>query len=145
VTSLATAARSRDDGTRARIHHLDTRVDVSDVEVTATLGFGDRRVTGSARSVATEHGILRAVAEATLQALAELTGERLVGGVDSVVASVSGDPSIATVIVSLVTDRGDEALLGSSLVRKDPQRAVMRATLDALNRRVEPWLEVDIA
>jgi hypothetical protein len=145
VSSLADAHHDRDDGTRARIRHLDTRVDVSDVEVTATLGFGDREVTGSARAVATEQGILRAVAEATLQALSELTGERLVAGVDSVAASVSGQPPIATVIVSLVTDRGDEVLLGSSLVRKDPQRAVMRATLDALNRRVEPWLEVEIA
>ncbi|MCA1782305.1 MAG: hypothetical protein LC679_09085 [Intrasporangiaceae bacterium] len=77
--------------------------------------------------------------------MSELTGERLVAGIDSVAASVSGEPPIATVIVSLITDRGDEALLGSSLVRKDPQRAVMRATLDALNRRVEPWLEVEIA
>ena len=145
VSALADTHRGRDDGTRARIRHLDTRVDISDVEVTATLGFGDREVTGSARAVATEQGILRAVAEATLLALSDLTGERLVAGVDSVAASVTGEPPIATVIVSLVTDRGDEALLGSSLVRKDPQRAVMRATLDALNRRVEPWLEVEIA
>ena len=145
VTVLADAHRDRSDGIRARIRHLDTRVDISDVEVTATLGFGDREVARSARAVATEQGILRAVAEATLDALSELTGERLVAGIDSVAASVSGEPPIATVIVSLVTDRGDEALLGSSLVRKDPQRAVMRATLDALNRRVEPWLEVEIA
>ncbi|TVR33617.1 MAG: hypothetical protein EA388_10505 [Nitriliruptor sp.] len=145
LTVVADAHRDRGDGVRARIRHLDTRVDISDVQVTATLGFGDREVTGAARAVATEQGILRAVAEATLTALSELTGERLVAGIDSVAASVSGEPPIATVIVSLVTERGDEALLGSSLVRKDPQRAVMRATLDALNRRVEPWLEVEIA
>jgi len=145
LTVVADTHRDRCDGVRARIRHLDTRVDISDVQVTATLGFGDREVTGAARAVATEQGILRAVAEATLTALSDLTGERLVAGIDSVAASVSGEPPIATVIVSLVTERGDEALLGSSLVRKDPQRAVMRATLDALNRRVEPWLEVEIA
>ena len=145
LTVVADTHRDRGDGVRARIRHLDARVDISDVQVTATLGFGDREVTGLARAVATEQGILRAVAEATLTALSELTGERLVAGIDSVAASVSGEPPIATVIVSLGTERGDEALLGSSLVRKDPQRAVMRATLDALNRRVEPWLEVEIA
>lgn len=145
VTPLRSAAPVRDDGVRARIRHLDTRVRVSDVEVTATLAFGSREVTGSAHSVATEQGILRAVAEATLNALSELTGDRLVAGIDSVAASVAGDPPIASVVVSLLTDRGDEALLGSSLVRNDPDRAIMRATLDAVNRRVEPWLEVDLA
>lgn len=135
----------RPDAGRAAIRHLDTRVDVSDVQVTATLSHRGRTATGRARSVPTHQGILRAVAEATVAALRELTGERFVIGVDSVTASVTGDPPIATVLVSVITDRGEEELLGASLVRQDPERAVMRATLDALNRRAEPWLEVDLA
>ena len=130
---------------RAAIRHLDTHVDVSDVQVAATLTHAGRTVTGRAQSVPTEQGILRAVAEATVHALRELTGDRLVVSIDAVAVSVSGQPPTATVIVGLVTDQGEESLLGTSLVRSDPQRAVMRATLDALNRRVEPWLEVDLA
>ncbi|GEM_PF-6891115 len=130
---------------RAAIRHLDTRIDVSDVRVTATLAHAGRVVTGEARSVPTRQGILRAVAEATLTALRALTNERLVVGIDSVVASVAGEPPMATVLVGVITERGEETLLGSSLARDDPERAVMRATLDALNRRVEPWLEVDLA
>lgn len=129
---------------RAAIRHLDTRIDVSDVRVTATLAHGGRYVTGEASSVPTRKGILRAVAEATVSALRQLTGDRLVVGVDSVVASVAGEPPMATVLVGIVTEAGEETLLGSSLVRQDPERAVMRATLDALNRRVEPWLEFDL-
>ena len=130
---------------RAAIRHLDTRIDVSDVRVTATLAHAGRYVTGEASSVPTRKGILRAVAEATVSALRQLTGDRLVVGVDSVIASIAGEPPMATVLVGVVTEAGEETLLGSSLVRQDPERAVMRATLDALNRRVEPWLEFDLA
>lgn len=130
--------------TRAVIEHLDTRIDVSDVVVTATLAHGGRAIEGHATSVPTQQGILRAVAEATVQALRGLTGDRLVAGVDRVAVSVSGEPAIATVVISVVGPHGDEALLGASFVRDEPQRAVMRATLDALNRRVERWLVTDL-
>lgn len=144
-TEEAAAIRRGHEASRAAIRHLDTQIDVSDVRVTATLAHGSRSVTGEASSVPTRKGILRAVAEATVSALRQLTGDRLVVGVDSVVASVAGEPPMATVLVGIVTEAGEETLLGSSLVRQDPERAVMRATLDALNRRIEPWLEVDLA
>jgi hypothetical protein len=125
---------------RAAIQNLDTRIDVTDVVVTATLSHGSREVTAEATSVPTHQGVLRAVAEATVRALAGLTDGGLVAGVDRVSVSVAGDPPIATVVVSVVGDRGEDTLLGASLVRGDPQLAVMRATLDALNRRVERLL-----
>ncbi len=130
--------------TRAVIDHLDTRIDVSDVIVTATLTHAGRAIEGHATSVPTQQGILRAVAEATVQALRGLTGDRLVAGIDRVAVSVSGEPAIATVVVSVVGPHGDETLLGASFVRDEPQRAVMRATLDALNRRVERWLVTEL-
>ena len=130
---------------RVLIRDLDTRIDLSDVRVTATLTFHDRVVTGVASAVPTRHGILRAVAEATVEAVCQLTQTRLTVGVDAVSASVSGDPAIATVVVGVVTAGGEQPLLGASLVRNDPERAVMRATLDALNRRIAPWLAVELA
>ena len=130
---------------RAAIRNLDTHIDISDIRVTATLSHRGRTVTGEAHSVPTRQGILRAVATATADALRELTGDRLVVSVDAVHVSVSGEPPLATVTAGVVTERGEETLIGASLVRDDPERAVMRATLDALNRRVERWLEVDLA
>lgn len=130
---------------RVLIRDLDTRIDLSDVRVTATLAFHDRVVSGVASAVPTRQGILRAVAEATVEAVCQLTQTRLTVGVDAVSASVSADPPIATVVVGVVTPGGEQPLLGASLVRNDPERAVMRATLDALNRRIAPWLAVELA
>jgi hypothetical protein len=125
---------------RAAIRDLVTRHGDRDVEVTATLEVGDRRGRSVARAIPTRRGVWRAVAEATIGALGELTGDQLQAGVDRVAVSSQDDPAMATVLVSVLSDRGEETLLGASLVRDDPEGAVMRATLDALNRRVEPWL-----
>jgi hypothetical protein len=125
---------------RAAIRDLVTRQGDRDVEVTATLEVGDRRGRSVARAIPTRRGVWRAVAEATIGALGELTGDQLQAGVDRVAVSSQDDPAMATVLVSVLSDRGEETLLGASLVRDDPEGAVMRATLDALNRRVEPWL-----
>jgi hypothetical protein len=125
---------------RAAIRDLVTRQGDRGVEVTATLEVGDRRGRSVARAIPTRRGVWRAVAEATIGALGELTGDQLQAGVDRVAVSSQDDPAMATVLVSVLSDRGEETLLGASLVRDDPEGAVMRATLDALNRRVEPWL-----
>jgi hypothetical protein len=129
-----------DTRTRAAIRDLVTRQGDRDVEVTATLEIGERRGRSVARSIPTRRGVWRAVAEATIGALRELTGDQLRAGIDRVSVSSKEDPAVATVLVSVLSDRGEETLLGASLVRDDPEGAVMRATLDALNRRVEPWL-----
>jgi hypothetical protein len=39
-----------------------------------------------------------------------------------------------------VTSRGTEQLTGAAMVREDVRQAVIRATLDSLNRRIETLL-----
>jgi hypothetical protein len=124
---------------RAAIRDLVTRHREGDVEVTATLEVAGREGRAEASGVLTRRGVWRAVAEATLGALRELTGDHLRAGVDRISVHRE-DPDVVTVLVSVRSERGEETLLGASLVRDDPEAAVMRATLDALNRRVEPWL-----
>jgi hypothetical protein len=40
----------------------------------------------------------------------------------------------------MVTERANQRLSGASVVREDVRQAVIRATLDALNRRLEVLL-----
>jgi hypothetical protein len=130
---------------RAVIRNLDTQLDRHDVRVTATLEHAGRAAHGEALSIATGHGVLRAVAEATVAALRGLSSERLIAGIDRIVLDPAHDPATAMVVLTLVSARGEERLVGSSIVRGDPERAVMRATLDALNRRVASYLLDDVA
>ena len=52
----------------------------------------------------------------------------------------TGQPARGVVEISLVTRRGAERLTGVSTIRDDARQAVVRATLDALNRRLESYL-----
>jgi hypothetical protein len=139
----AQVAASSSPRVRAAIRDLVTRQGERGVEVVATLAVGEQVGRSTARSIPSRRGVWRAVAEATVGALEQLAGERFQAGVDRVAVSTHEDAPMATVVVTLVSDRGEETLLGASLLRDDPEGAVMRATLDALNRRVEPWLRVD--
>jgi copper chaperone CopZ len=130
---------------RAVIRQLDTQRDEHDVRVTVSLEQAGRVVRGTALAVPTSRGVLRAVAEATVSALVELSNTRILVGIDRVEITSVGDPPTATVVLSLIADRGEETLLGVSLVRGDTEHAVMRATLDAVNRRFEPLLAANLA
>jgi len=125
---------------RAAIRDLQVHRDARSVQVTVVLAHGERSEEGRAVSVPTSHGTLRAVAEATVAALRALTEGAMLVGIERVSAKHGEDAPIATVVLSLLTRRGEERLLGASIIRDGPERAVLRATLDALNRRVTPLL-----
>ncbi|MFA9429859.1 hypothetical protein [Egicoccus sp. AB-alg2] len=125
---------------RAAIGDLVTEHGAAAVSVTATLSHGGREGRGAVGALATRRATWRAVAEATLHALQDLTGGRLRAQVERVTVNTAEDPGTVSVVLAVLSERGEETLLGAALVREDAERAVMRATLDALNRRVEPWL-----
>jgi hypothetical protein len=135
VVSLAVHRR------RAAIRHLETSRGPREVQVSAVLEHDGRDSHGRAQAVATSVGVLRAVAEATLDALRGLAGGQLYAVIDRVSLRMDAEPAVALVVVSMVSERGEESLLGASVVHDDPERAIMRATLDALNRRVDALLE----
>jgi hypothetical protein len=130
---------------RAAIRDLVTRHGHLEVEAIATLEVGSRQGRSAARAIPTRRGLWRAVAEATVGALRQLTDDHLLAQVDRVHVAAHDEPAVVTVLVTVLSDRGEETLLGASLMRDDPENAIMRATLDALNRRVEPWLRQPVA
>lgn len=124
---------------RPTIRDLNSRNDGTLVSVTARLELEGRIVAGDAAGAPTARGLRRAIADATVRAVGALTRSPLRAQVDRV--SVDGsDPASVSVVVSLLSGRGEELLLGAAIVRDDVEHAIMRATLDALNRRVEPEL-----
>lgn len=120
------------------------RVDLAatDLEARAhvVLAAPDRTAAGDATSTATWRGHHRAVAAATVVAVEELVGGRVRIELDHVDVATYGPDRTALVGLTLVTGSGAERLSGSAVVREDECRAVVRAVLDALNRRIEDLL-----
>lgn len=114
----------------------------SGLEVTATvkLSHRDQIVAGESTGTATQSGVHRAVATATLHAVEELVGSLARFEVDHVEVTGSSRERTVLVTVTMVTGNGTDRLTGSAVVREDVRQATIRATLDAVNRRLEPLL-----
>ncbi len=112
--------------------------------VTVTLSYRGRSFQGSVESAATPAAASRAVALATLRAVeAGLDGLDRVGlraDVDRVELSGTGPERVALAVIGLVTARGLERHAGAAVVVGDSRQAVIKATLAAVNRRLELML-----
>jgi hypothetical protein len=107
------------------------------VQAEVTLSFADRKALGHAEGTATQSGVQRAVASATLRAVEELLEGRARFELDLVDLASAGRDKAVLVAVTMLSASGSERLTGAANVREDVRQAAIRATLDALNRRVE--------
>lgn len=120
-----------------RMHLVSSGLDVT---ATVTLSSGDRLLAGEARGTASQSGVQRAVAQATLRAVEELLGDSVRFELDHLEVTTVGADRTVLVSLTMVSARGSERLTGAAHVREDVRQAVIRGTLDALNRRLETLL-----
>lgn len=111
----------------------------SGLEVTAvvTLRYGSGRTEGTSTGTATQVGVQRAVATATLRALESLLGAHARFELEDIDVAVHGGQRTALVSLLMLSASGSERLTGAATVRDDVRQACIRATLDAANRRLE--------
>ena len=108
----------------------------SSTTVTVTLTWNSEQFSGSADGPAASSARLRIIGEATLRALEEVLGGGPPLALDAVASTSVGVRPV--IIAQVVSMRGvdEEVAVGSALVRGDEAEAVVRAVLDALNRRI---------
>jgi hypothetical protein len=127
----------RASGERVTVARLALSADGLGVTATVTLMADGLECSGSAEGPTTPAALHRCVASATLRALQpSLTSTAVRLDVDAVAIVPVGDSSAAVVRVIWLTPDGAEHFIGASEVRDDPRYAVIRATLDAVNRRL---------
>lgn len=105
-----------------------------------TLELDGHAHTGSAEAATTTSSVHRSVALATLRAVEEAVGGELKFELEHLETTSLGTDRAVVVEISMITKHGSERLTGVSAVREDARQAVIRATLDALNRRIETYL-----
>jgi hypothetical protein len=121
----------------SRMHLVSSGLDVT---ATVTLTSDGRTAAGESRASASQSGVQRAVATATLRAVEELSGDIARFELDHLEVSQLGADRMVIVALTMLSARGTERLTGAAAVREDVRQAVIRATLDALNRRLETLL-----
>lgn len=107
-----------------------------DVFVTAELEINGRPCRGEATCAATLPATLRAVCRATIDALRDLLADEARIELESVTQEeLDGRDSVAVAVTWLTRETTDR-LIGVSYLRDDAAHSAMRATLDAVNRRL---------
>ncbi|MEU9826991.1 hypothetical protein [Micromonospora chersina] len=133
-------------GPRVVIDHVQVSTFGLDATVEVRLIAGDRTAEGHSTGPAVDGYVLRLCAVAAAAAVDELLGRAAPAGergrcfVEHTAVVPFGNCEVATVVVLLVCDGWVEQLAGSALVAGDPRQAVVRATLAAVNRRLEALL-----
>ena len=121
---------------RARIHSVST--DVMGVRAVSTviLELEGEMYTGVAEGPASTTGRRRLVGQATLNAVEKYTNGTFGFALEDVALVTLGRERVAVSCVILVTPLGEQALAGSALARQSENDSLVRATLDAINRRL---------
>jgi hypothetical protein len=133
-------------GPRVLIDHVQVSTSGLEAQVEVRLAAGQQHATGLATGPAVDGYLLRVCAVSAAAAIDELlqVAETVTDPgrcfVEHAVVVSFGSCEVATVVVLLVCDGWVEQLAGSALVAGDPREAVVRATLAAVNRRLEALL-----
>ena len=125
---------------RRRLRFSDVSLTVSGTKAEACvhLTLDDKTQTGLAAGHASTHNQLRLIASATLRAVEDSgteDGSMVIEDVSGHI-SLAGRQAVVVLVSALATGKGEELLTGSALVRQDIWKAVVNATLDAVNRRL---------
>ncbi|GIF65720.1 hypothetical protein Ais01nite_37550 [Asanoa ishikariensis] len=133
-------------GPRVVIDHVQVSTFGLDATVETRLAAGKRVANGLATGPAVDGYVLRLCAVSAATAIDELlrtasrADDRGRCFVEHAAVVPFGNCEVAVVVVFLVCGGWVEQLAGSALVSGDPRQAVVRATLAAVNRRLEALL-----
>ncbi len=103
-------------------------------EVSVELEKGGIPSAATANGAGSSQNKNRLVAQATAEALNNYLGDKQAVAIDEVQTVKGARYKTVVVILTFLTDRGEKVLVGSSLLEDDMPRAVVQATLDAINR-----------
>jgi len=124
------------ESTRPKLAGVTLRTVNGMAEVKVELSTGDKIIEGIAQGPSSSHNKLRLFVDATLKALAPLALDKFICVTEDVGITQLAKRQIALVSITLIAPSGEQSLTGCALVKNDDQEAVVKATLDAVNRKL---------
>lgn len=108
----------------------------NNIECKVTLNYDEEDFIGSKTAIKTNLNRRKVVAQAAVVAVEEIIGQPLIFDVQDVIINNSRDISFVAVIINMVVNDSEEAMVGSAIIKNDINEAIAKATLDAVNRRI---------
>ncbi len=120
---------------RPKIASVSVEVTGVRARVKVLLEVDGEEYEGEAEGLASQTGRLRLVAYATLDAVEKFAKTPYGFALEDVSVVLLGRERVAVACVTMVTPLGEQGLCGSAIVRQNEKDSIVRATLDAINRR----------
>jgi len=136
VEAADAAQPERSSTVRPRILGINASVEGLKASASVTLEIAGSEYVGKASGPASQTGRVRQVANATLEALGQYVADTTTFALEDVAIVQLGRERVAVSCVTLVTQYGEQSFSGSALVRQNESDSIVRATLDAINRRM---------
>jgi len=121
---------------RPKIVSINSTVAGVQTQVSVTLEIAGSDYIGKAAGPNSQTGRQRLVADATLDAIAQYGDGPYTFALEDVSVLSLGRERVAVACVTLVSTLGEQSFAGSALVRQNDKDSIVRATLDAINRRM---------
>jgi hypothetical protein len=129
-------ASERNTAARPRICSINATVSGVQASASVTLEIGGSEYVGNSSGPASQTGRLRLVALAALDAVSQYTDATISFALEDVAILKLGREKVAVSCIALVSSIGEQTFSGSAMVRQNDNDSVVRATLDAINRRM---------
>lgn len=123
-------------GKRLKFSEVSISLNGTKGEATVSLRKNDEIFSGAASGHCSHQNQLRLIASATLNAVEESLGYETNLILEDLGTILLADRSVVVVYVNMVSQRGEDVLTGSAIVKQDTWKAVVNAALDAVNRRL---------
>lgn len=120
---------------RPKLLGITSRTVNNSVEVKVELQAGERTFEGDASGFASSYNKLRLFVEATAKALNSLVQDKFLFVAEDVTIIQLMKHKVALVAITMVTPSGEDSLAGCAIVKNDDREAVVKASLDAVNRK----------
>lgn len=138
IAQLGRESEPRDPRDKGRARIKGVSVDVMGIRATAkvTLELDGDTYEGVVEGPASTTGRRRLVAQATLATVGQYVHGDFGFALEDVTLVDLGRERVAVSCVVLVTPMGEQPLAGSAFARQGENESIVRATLDAINRRL---------
>ena len=107
------------------------------VECKVTLLYEEEEFFVTQVGIKTAANRKKIVAKATIDAVEKILGQTFIFDVQDVISTTNRDIIFISVLVNMVINETEETMVGSAIVRNDINEAIAKATLSAINRRVQ--------
>lgn len=136
VDAIGEPTQERPTMVRPRIVSIHASVAGLKASASVTLEIDGQEHVGTAAGAASQTGRVRLVALAALDSLGQYLSDTTTFALEDVAIVQLGRERVAVACVSLVTQYGEQSFTGSALVKQNDSDSIVRATLDAINRRM---------